>query len=146
MGITLVYHRGFGNGVVFGVLLVTKLLISRFRSSSIQMQRVVMSIGDLKEQVSWILNYRPQRSWAKVMFLQASVILSTGGVSASEHPWIHPPTHSRPHHPPIHPPPREADSGIRSTSGRYASYWNAFLLVLFNLYRCLSLLIRYVRY
>ena len=24
-------------------------------------------------------------------------------------------------------PPREADSGIRSTSGRYASYWNAFL-------------------
>ena len=24
-------------------------------------------------------NYRPQRSWAKVMFLQASVILSTGG-------------------------------------------------------------------
>ena len=25
------------------------------------------------------------------------------------------------------PPQREADSGIRSTSGRYASYWNAFL-------------------
>ena len=25
-------------------------------------------------------------------------------------------------------PPREADSGIRSTIGRYASYWNAFLL------------------
>ena len=24
-------------------------------------------------------------------------------------------------------PPREADSGIRSTSGRYVSYWNAFL-------------------
>ena len=24
-------------------------------------------------------------------------------------------------------PPREAESGIRSTSGRYASYWNAFL-------------------
>ena len=24
-------------------------------------------------------------------------------------------------------PPRETDSGIRSTSGRYASYWNAFL-------------------
>ena len=23
--------------------------------------------------------------------------------------------------------PREADSSIRSTSGRYASYWNAFL-------------------
>ena len=27
--------------------------------------------------------YRPQRSWAKVMFLQASVILSTGGVCLS---------------------------------------------------------------
>ena len=25
------------------------------------------------------------------------------------------------------PPPKEADSTIRSTSGRYASYWNAFL-------------------
>ena len=28
------------------------------------------------------------------------------------------------------PPPREADSSIRSTSGRYASYWNAYLLLL----------------
>ena len=27
------------------------------------------------------------------------------------------------------PPPREADSSIRSTSGRYASYWNAFLYI-----------------
>ena len=27
------------------------------------------------------------------------------------------------------PPPGEADSGIRSMSGRYASYWNAFLLL-----------------
>ena len=27
-------------------------------------------------------------------------------------------------------PPSEADSGIRSTSGRYASYWNAFLFQL----------------
>ena len=26
-------------------------------------------------------------------------------------------------------PPREADSSIRSTNGRYASYWNAFLLL-----------------
>ena len=29
--------------------------------------------------------------------------------------------------PPGSRPPREADSSIRSTSGRYASYWNAFL-------------------
>ena len=27
-------------------------------------------------------------------------------------------------------PPWEADSSIRSTSGRYASYWNAFLFVI----------------
>ena len=31
-----------------------------------------------------------------------------------------------------HPPPREADSGIRSMSGWYASYWNAFLFELGN--------------
>ena len=31
--------------------------------------------------------------------------------------------------PPGSRPPRERDSGIRSMSGRYASYWNAFLLV-----------------
>ena len=29
-------------------------------------------------------------------------------------------------------PPQEADSSIRSTSGRYASYWNAFLFVHFK--------------
>ena len=29
-------------------------------------------------------------------------------------------------------PPPEADSGIWSTSGRYASYWNAFLLLVCN--------------
>ena len=34
--------------------------------------------------------YRPQRSWAKVMFLQASVILLTRGVSASVHAGIPP--------------------------------------------------------
>ena len=30
--------------------------------------------------------------------------------------------------PPTKETPREADSGIRSINGRYASYWNAFLL------------------
>ena len=33
-----------------------------------------------------------------------------------------------PHPPRTRHPPREADSSIPSTSGRYASYWNAFLL------------------
>ena len=46
-----------------------------------------------------------------------------------EPPWDgEPPPGWRTHTPPDgEPPPREADSSIRSTSGRYASYWNAFL-------------------
>ena len=42
-----------------------------------------------------------------------------------------PPPRTRPH-PPPHPAPSPgtADSGIRSTIGRYASYWNAFLCIL----------------
>ena len=117
-------------------------------------------------------NYRPQRSWAKVMFLQACVC-PQGGVlpqcMLGYHPPGRPPLDQAPprtrhlpwdqadtppgpgrhtprtrqtppdqadsprpgrHHPPPgpgRPPPREADSRIRSTSGWYASYWNAFL-------------------
>ena len=105
--------------------------------------------------------YRPQRSWAKVIFSQACVKNSVhrGGegvcVSAC---WDTPPG-TRPPQPPdqadpppdqtppgtrhtpprsgrppgtrpprtSQTPPREADCSIRSTSGRYASYWNAFL-------------------
>ena len=53
------------------------------------------------------------------------------------HPWTrHPPPETR-HIPPPWtrhtPPPREADCSIRLTSGRYASYWNAFLFVLLQL-------------
>ena len=47
----------------------------------------------------------------------------------SRHPPEQTPPGSR--HPPGAHPPREADSGIRSTSGRYASYWNAFFLLEF---------------
>ena len=82
---------------------------------------------------------------AKVIFLQASVcpqggVLSPGGVwSGGGGGGVSPPL------PPnfflffltfffwfffdfFGNPPPEADSGIWSTSGRYASYWNAFLL------------------
>ena len=41
-------------------------------------------------------------------------------------------------HPPGADTPWEADSGIRSTSGQYASYWNAFLF--FEFFAC-SLLV-----
>ena len=68
---------------------------------------------------------------AKVIFLHLFVILFTGvgcdgipeGTEADPLPGAEPPW-SR--HPPLNRPPWEADTGIRSTSGRYASYWNAF--------------------
>ena len=45
-------------------------------------------------------HYRPQRSWGKVMFLQASVILLTGGVPDQVHPtWTRYTPHDQ-----IHPP------------------------------------------
>ena len=56
----------------------------------------------------WKLNYRPQRSWAKVMFLQASVILSTGGCTWSGPGGVYlaDTPHDQVHHPPdqVHPP------------------------------------------
>ena len=89
--------------------------------------------------------YRPQRSWGKVMFLQVSVILLTGGgstwpgtPSGTRYPprdQVHPPqTRYTPPdqvHPPLPrpgtPPRHRACWEIRSTRGRYASYWNALL-------------------
>ena len=58
---------------------------------------------------------------------------SRDATPGSRHP--HPP---RSRHPPEQTPPAadtppEADSGIRSMSGRYVSYWNAFLSCLFLL-------------
>ena len=90
--------------------------------------------------------YRPQRSWGKVMFLQVCVILFTGGVPDQVLPprtRYTPPgpgTPPGPDTPPrdqVHPPgARYTPPGtreIRSTRGRYASYWNAFLLSKMNL-------------
>ena len=64
------------------------------------------------------------------MFLQVSVILSTGGGGG----WVsgrenmigreNPPPAGR------SPPGKENPPGIRSMSGRYASYWIAFLFYL----------------
>ena len=42
-------------------------------------EQYIFYLGNEDGKQFW-LNYRPQRSWAKVMFLQASVILLTGGV------------------------------------------------------------------
>ena len=93
---------------------------------------------------------------AKVMFLLVSVILLTRGclpqcmlgyhpLGADTPPGAdtnqeqtpprtrHPPQEQIPptpqsRHPPEQTAPQEADSGIWSMSGRYTSYWNAFLL------------------
>ena len=89
-----------------------------------------------------IHNYRPQRSCGQGDIF-TGVCLSTGGrVSASLHAGMPYPPPPRMEEPPPgwstpppgwrtppdgEPPPREADSSIRSTSGRYASYWNAYL-------------------
>ena len=99
------------------------------------------------------INYHPQRSWGKVMFLHMSVILFTGDRGVCVYPrmqWADPPR-SRGRYPPgpeagtpqtrgRHPlssppmgpeagttPQRSACSEIRATSGLYASYWNAIL-------------------
>ena len=108
---------------------------------------------------------------AKVIFLHLFVILFTGGVLPQCMLGYHPPwdqadppqeqadppqTRQTPSPGTGRPPPdqadppREADSSIRSTSGRYASYWNAFLLSLastmtryqdrnFSLWECYAL-------
>ena len=118
---------------------------------------------DFSAYLLWTLNivsifhcYRPQWSWGKVMFLQASVIQLTGEVPHTPPQSRHPPpradtlreqTPPRADTPPSRhtpqsrhpleqtppspeqtPSPRRACCEIRSTRGRYASYWNAILL------------------
>ena len=80
------------------------------------------------------LVYLPQRSWGKVMFLHVSVILFTWGVCLSAcwdttHLWEQNPPEQTPP-PGVDNPPRPGKIAcweIRARSGRYASYWNAFL-------------------
>ena len=111
----------------------------------------------LLKQLAFILITGRNEVVAKVIFLHLSVIHSVHrGGSASVHagippprtrqtppdqadppgtrqtppgPGRHPPgTRQTPPGPGRHPPPPpQADSSIRSTSGRYASCWNAFL-------------------
>ena len=82
-----------------------------------------------------ILNYRPQQSWGKVMFLQASVILLTGGGgSASVHAGIPPPpgadTPTKTRRPPLKektPSPGAEHAGRHGQRAGGNSYWNAIL-------------------
>ena len=104
--------------------------------------------GKLQVRISCPYNYRPHRSCGKVMFSQASVILFIGEgacipACTGQTPLCHsmlgyPPP--RPvyvviHHPAsaagIHTPPAQEMLGCTPPgshcSGRYVSYWNAFL-------------------
>ena len=80
-------------------------------------------------------NYRPQRSCGQGnIFTPVCHSVHGGGGGVDGIPQGTEPVPPGPDTPPppdqAHPPsPREADSGIRSTSGRYASYWNTFLLI-----------------
>ena len=79
-----------------------------------------------RQQISQLLlyDYRPQQSCGKVMFLHLSVILFTWGVCQGDLPWTETPSDRDP-------PPKTENPLDRGThmvmSGRYASYWNAFL-------------------
>ena len=95
--------------------------------------------------------YRPQRSCGKVIFLRLSVILFTGGCLADT-PWPDMPLGRQP--PPLvrhplsrHPLARHMPPGYVHCSGRYASYWDAFLLqMLLNISyhdtRCIDVVLR----
>ena len=71
--------------------------------------------------------YCPQTKFAKVMFLHLSVILFTGGGSLPQCMLEKqtPPQGAGP--PGAESPLHSACWEIRPTSGRYASYWNAYL-------------------
>ena len=80
--------------------------------------------------------YRPQRSCGQgnIFTLVCHSVHKGGGVLPQCMLGYHPPRTRQPprgQRPPGPDPPPEADSSIRSTSGRYASYWNAFLLLFY---------------
>ena len=66
--------------------------------------------------------YRPQRSCVKVMFLHLSVSHS---IHRGWSPWADTPLGQT--------PPCTVHAGIRSTSGRYASHWNAYFIHSFTI-------------
>ena len=92
--------------------------------------------------VSYVIYYWPHRSCGQgYVFTRVCDSVNRGGLPQCmlgyHAPWEQTPTTPTPpeHTPPrtdttpgAYTPPSEADSGIRSMSGRYASYWNAFLL------------------
>ena len=91
--------------IEFGSLFVTR------KSGGFQTLCKIISFLDIFD------NYRPQRSWAKVMFLQASVILLTGGCLPQCMLGYTPPG-SR-HHPPRQTPPWSRPPLKQTPQGRH---------------------------
>ena len=116
-----------------------------FRKKTFNLLNPTDFIYSRRYSLARFLEDRPE--WGSLYLLPAAtklgqgniftgVCLSTGGVCLSACWDIppgsrHPPDQTPPgaDTPSEQTPPQEADSSIRSTSGRYASYWNAFLLV-----------------
>ena len=104
----------------------TFLFICSFQTKFLQIHRLVRPPRELAPPgKSWVRHcivqqyiYRPQTMFAKAMFLHLSVILFTGPQCMLGY-----------HTPPPRPLCR-ACWEIRSTSGRYVSYWNAILFML----------------
>ena len=71
-----------------------------------------------------IIYYHPQTKFAKVMFLHVSV--------CPQSTWAGPPGQ-------VH-PPATVHAGIRSTSGRYVSHWNASCFNWFLVFSIIRLL------
>ena len=107
------------------------VIVTCWDNEVIGIQRICGETGRSDVTLMRINIYRPQRTFGKVMFSQMSVILSTRGVcladtSLGRHtaPWVGTPLGRH--------TPRQTPSWVDPPddhcSGRYASYWNAFLL------------------
>ena len=89
------------------------------------------------------MNYRPQRSCGQGdIFRPVCHSVHRGGLLPGGSPVGRTPPPAGRTPPPAgrtplpgsrHPPPRDADCSIRSTNGRHASYWNAFLFLVIYL-------------
>ena len=104
----------FSNESVLGSIASKKIALDQGKNVNIS---IILLLWAVSCQRNITINYRPQRSWAKVIFLHLSVILFTAGVSASPHPprSRHPTAdtsrsrHPKSRHPPeqTHTPPEQ---------------------------------------
>ena len=93
-------------------------------TSLLHMTVVIIGVNDLL--LCYLFISARNSSCGKVMFSQACVNNSVHGGVCHRNAGIHTPPDR---HPPRQTHPHPQHYGIRSTSGRYASYWNAFLLL-----------------